>query len=87
MAPVREVLRFNTDFDPQTGALVAVAPGIGRVTAPNAGPYTFTGTNSFLIGDASLVVNIVLNYETGVCFEGNYTTARKDSRTSFIARQ
>jgi len=56
MAPAREVLRFNTDFDPQTGALVTVAPGIGRVTAPNAGPYTFTGTNSFLIGENSLVV-------------------------------
>jgi glyoxylase-like metal-dependent hydrolase (beta-lactamase superfamily II) len=27
-----------------------------RITAPNAGPYTFTGTNSFLVGEKSLVV-------------------------------
>jgi glyoxylase-like metal-dependent hydrolase (beta-lactamase superfamily II) len=27
-----------------------------RITAPNRGPYTFTGTNSFLLGDESVVV-------------------------------
>ncbi|MEO6014067.1 MAG: MBL fold metallo-hydrolase [Devosia sp.] len=27
-----------------------VLPAVLRVTAPNAGPYTFTGTNSFIIG-------------------------------------
>jgi glyoxylase-like metal-dependent hydrolase (beta-lactamase superfamily II) len=48
-------LRFNTDFDPETGRLVEVAPGVVRVTAPNAGPFTFTGTNSFLIGDGESV--------------------------------
>lgn len=56
MAPAREVLKLNTDFDPQTGTLVAVAPGIGRVTAPNGGPYTFTGTNTFLIGVRKVIV-------------------------------
>ena len=35
---------------------VPVGPGIVRVTAPNAGPYTFTGTNSFILGDTSVVV-------------------------------
>lgn len=43
-------LVFNTDFDPKTGAPVAVADGIIRITAPNASAYTFTGTNSFLVG-------------------------------------
>ena len=43
-------LVFDTGFAPQTGHLVEILPGIGRVTAPNAGPYTFTGTNSFIIG-------------------------------------
>jgi len=56
MAPAREVLKLNTDFDPQTGALVAVAPGIWRVTAPNKGPYTFTGTNTFLAGERSVII-------------------------------
>jgi glyoxylase-like metal-dependent hydrolase (beta-lactamase superfamily II) len=41
---------FDTAFEPQTGTPVEVAPGIVRVTAPNAGPYTFTGTNSFILG-------------------------------------
>lgn len=44
-------LNFDTSFAPETGRPVAVAPGIVRVTAPNAGPYTFTGTNSFVLGD------------------------------------
>ena len=43
-------LVFDKSFDPQTGTPVPVAPGVTRVTAPNAGPYTFTGTNSFLLG-------------------------------------
>lgn len=43
-------LAFDTGFDPQTGQAVEVLPGIVRVTAPNSGPYTFTGTNSFIIG-------------------------------------
>ena len=49
-------LTFNTDFDPDTGHPVEVAPRVVRVTAPNAGPYTFRGTNSFLIGDERLLV-------------------------------
>lgn len=43
-------LNVNTNFDPQAGTPVSIAPGIVRVTAPNASPYTFTGTNSFVLG-------------------------------------
>lgn len=46
-------LRFDTSFAPRHGVPEPVAPGITRLTAPNAGPYTFTGTNSFLIGGAT----------------------------------
>ncbi|GGF30989.1 MBL fold metallo-hydrolase [Youhaiella tibetensis] len=49
-------LVFNTDFDPQIGAPVAVIPGLERLTAPNASPYTFTGTNTFLIGRDRLAI-------------------------------
>lgn len=49
-------LVFNTQFDPQTGSAVTVAPGLVRVTAPNASAYTFTGTNSFLVGNERLAV-------------------------------
>jgi len=50
MADAPPPLVFDTSFTPQTGHLVEVLPGISRLTAPNAGPYTFTGTNSFIIG-------------------------------------
>ena len=56
MADTPPPLPLNTRFDPQTGQLVEVAPGIGRVTASNSGPYTFTGTNSFLIGTEQVAV-------------------------------
>lgn len=49
-------LVFNTDFAPQTGHPVAVAPGVVRVTAPNASAYTFTGTNTFLLGHDEIAV-------------------------------
>ncbi|KQT49667.1 hypothetical protein ASG47_04965 [Devosia sp. Leaf420] len=41
---------FDTQFSPKVGAGIALAPGLTRITAPNASPYTFTGTNSFLLG-------------------------------------
>jgi glyoxylase-like metal-dependent hydrolase (beta-lactamase superfamily II) len=49
-------LVFDTQFDPQTGVAVPVAPGLVRVTAPNASAYTFTGTNSFLLGHERLAL-------------------------------
>lgn len=36
--------------------MVMLGAGIARVTAPNAGPYTFTGTNSYLVGQDSVLV-------------------------------
>lgn len=45
-----------TDFDPHTGEAVPVAEGIVRITAPNASPYTFTGTNTFLVGHHELAI-------------------------------
>lgn len=47
---------YDTSFAPQTGTPVGVAPGLARVTAPNASPYTFTGTNSFLAGHHRLAL-------------------------------
>lgn len=49
-------LSLNRDFDPQTGLAIAIATGITRITAPNASAYTFTGTNSFLLGEERLAV-------------------------------
>ena len=49
-------LQFNLDFAPPTDEPVTVAPGVRRVTAGNAGPFTFRGTNTFLIGTDTLAV-------------------------------
>ena len=49
-------LTFDTNFDPRHGRLVSIAPGISRLVAPNTGPYTFTGTNTYLIGEERLVI-------------------------------
>lgn len=49
-------LSFDRDFDPRYGEAVEVAPGVRRVTARNPGPFTFKGTNTFLIGQGELAV-------------------------------
>ncbi|MER8791614.1 MBL fold metallo-hydrolase [Mesorhizobium sp. M0983] len=49
-------LKFDTRFDPAYGQGVAVAPGIQRVTAKNPSPFTFHGTNSYIVGRETLAV-------------------------------
>lgn len=49
-------LAFNRDFDARYGEAVPVAPGVRRITARNPGPFTFHGTNTFLIGDGEIAV-------------------------------
>lgn len=44
------------EFDPRIGAAQALAPGILRIVAPNPGPMTFRGTNSYVIGQDSVAV-------------------------------
>jgi glyoxylase-like metal-dependent hydrolase (beta-lactamase superfamily II) len=51
-----QALAFNTRFDAEIGNSVVIDPNISRVTAPNASPYTFTGTNSFLLGEERLAL-------------------------------
>jgi glyoxylase-like metal-dependent hydrolase (beta-lactamase superfamily II) len=58
MSAATPALAFNTVFDPRHGEAVTVTPDgmVARVTAPNAGPFTFHGTNSYLIGASRLVI-------------------------------
>ena len=56
MAALPPRMEYDTRFAPETGRPVPVAAGIVRITAGNRGPYTFTGTNSFVIGHDSVAV-------------------------------
>jgi glyoxylase-like metal-dependent hydrolase (beta-lactamase superfamily II) len=49
-------LKFDTAFEPEHGRPVDVAPGVVRVTAPNPSPFTFHGTNSYIVGSDTLAV-------------------------------
>src|SRR5690606_40456963 len=49
-------LSFDTSFDASPGEAVEVAPRVVRITAPNAGPFTFRGTNTFVIGQERVAV-------------------------------
>lgn len=49
-------MQFDRTFKALPGEVIEIRPGIRRITAPNPGPMTFTGTNSYLIGTDRLVV-------------------------------
>jgi len=47
---------FNRNFQPQIGVAEEIAPGLRRIVAPNASPMTFTGTNTYLLGEREIAV-------------------------------
>lgn len=47
---------FRTDHRPVPGAVERVAPLVRAVTAGNAGPMTFTGTRTYLVGEGAVAV-------------------------------
>ena len=49
-------LHFDTRFEPCYGDAIEVATGVRRLTADNPGPFTFFGTNTYIIGENSLAV-------------------------------
>lgn len=49
-------LKFRTDMAFEYGTPSPMAPGIARLVAPNAGPFTFKGTNTYLVGSTALAV-------------------------------
>lgn len=56
MASTSQDISFDRHFDPRTGQPVEIMPGVTRITAPNRGAYTFTGTNSFVMGDEEVFI-------------------------------
>lgn len=49
-------LEFDLGFTPSYGKPVEVAPLVRRLTVNNPSPFTFHGTNSYIVGDRSLAV-------------------------------
>jgi glyoxylase-like metal-dependent hydrolase (beta-lactamase superfamily II) len=49
-------LEFETAFEPAYGSAVPVAENVLRVTVNNPGPFTFHGTNSYVVGTDTLAV-------------------------------
>ncbi|NZD48301.1 MBL fold metallo-hydrolase [Rhizobium leguminosarum] len=47
---------FDLAFEPAYGQAVPVVAGVERVTVNNPGPFTFCGTNSYIVGSSSVAV-------------------------------
>ena len=49
-------VKFKQQFDAKQGECIQVSNSVRRITAWNSGPFTFTGTNTFLVGNKSVAV-------------------------------
>lgn len=48
--------KFRTDFDPRYGQSVEMVPGLHRIVCENPSPFTFHGTNTYLLGEEKVAV-------------------------------
>lgn len=49
-------MKFVTDSESKPGVIYRPMPYLTRVVAPNAGPFTYTGTGTYLIGETELCI-------------------------------
>ncbi|MEM7191268.1 MAG: MBL fold metallo-hydrolase [Pseudomonadota bacterium] len=49
-------LAFNRSVDVDYGVAEEVAPGVRRIVANNPGPFTFLGTNTYLVGEEEVAI-------------------------------
>jgi glyoxylase-like metal-dependent hydrolase (beta-lactamase superfamily II) len=49
-------LPFDRHYDPPVGVAEEVRPGVRRVLAPNPSPFTFRGTNTYIVGKGEVAV-------------------------------
>jgi glyoxylase-like metal-dependent hydrolase (beta-lactamase superfamily II) len=49
-------LAFNRSVDVHYGVAEEVAPGVRRIVANNPSPYTFLGTNTYLVGSGDIAI-------------------------------
>ena len=55
-APRASKLAFNTAMHFDYGVAIEVAPNVRRIVANNPGPFTFKGTNTYLVGRGEVAV-------------------------------
>lgn len=49
-------MQGSLEFTPQVGVPLRIAPALDLVLAPNASPMTYLGTNTYVIGQASVAI-------------------------------
>lgn len=49
-------MKHERSFDPCYGTAVEVADGVRRLTVQNPGPFTFHGTNSYILGTGDVAI-------------------------------
>ena len=47
---------FNRDYSLQPGVVDRVRPGVRRILCNNPSPFTFTGTNSYIVGEGKVAI-------------------------------
>ncbi len=54
--PDNDDIPFNRDYPLKPGVADAVVPGVRRVLCNNPSPFTFTGTNSYIVGRGKVAI-------------------------------
>jgi glyoxylase-like metal-dependent hydrolase (beta-lactamase superfamily II) len=49
-------IKFDRNFEPPFGTAVELSPLIRRITCNNPSPFTFRGTNTFIVGHQSVAI-------------------------------
>ncbi|MEP3264864.1 MAG: MBL fold metallo-hydrolase [Hyphomicrobiales bacterium] len=56
MSSLKDYMELKQTFKPHHGELVGLTDQLSRITAPNSGPFTFHGTNTYLVGKDSVAI-------------------------------
>ncbi len=51
-----EEIEFDRTFDVKPDEIAEVAPGVRRVVADNPSPFTFKGTNTYIVGKGTVAI-------------------------------